>query len=379
MEISHKSILIISPQPWGNMYVAKHHYAIELAKQGNQVFFLNPPNPALDQEFELNAQSGIKNLHVLSYRPFFPLGLRFHIRWLYDFLMAFQIHRLNNFLNRSIDLVWCFEPNLYSNLHLFKGKTNIYHPVDELFYDYQIKVGQSAHLILSVTQEILDKFHKFKVPKYFIHHGLAEEFINTNPIIRTYPKEGTIKVGYTGNLLRKDIDIPVFIEIIQSNPEIEFHIWGSYQSNSAEQTKEAIQSKDFIKFLQQAKNVTLYGAVSPSTLAKDIQGMDAFLICYDVNKDQSKGTNYHKVMEYLSTGKVIISNNITTYVQMPHLVQMIPSRKNNAELIILFNRIINQINSYNNAESQLKRIAFAKEHTYGNHINAIKNILIFLN
>ena len=27
---------------------------------------------------------------------------------------------------------------------------------------------------------------------------------------------------------------------------------------------------------------------------------DAFLICYDVDKDQSKGTNYHKTLEFIS-------------------------------------------------------------------------------
>ena len=41
--------------------------------------------------------------------------------------------------------------------------------------------------------------------------------------------------------------------------------------------------------------------------------MDAFLICYDVEKDQSKGTNYHKVMEYLAYGRPIVSNYVSRY------------------------------------------------------------------
>jgi len=42
--LSDKLILILTPQSWGNMLLAKHHYAIELAKSGNRVYFLNPPD-----------------------------------------------------------------------------------------------------------------------------------------------------------------------------------------------------------------------------------------------------------------------------------------------------------------------------------------------
>lgn len=41
---NNKTILIISPEPWGKMMISKHHYALELAKLGNEVYFLNPPN-----------------------------------------------------------------------------------------------------------------------------------------------------------------------------------------------------------------------------------------------------------------------------------------------------------------------------------------------
>ncbi len=44
MKIINKTILFISPGPWGINHVSKHHYAIELAKIGNDVYFLNPPS-----------------------------------------------------------------------------------------------------------------------------------------------------------------------------------------------------------------------------------------------------------------------------------------------------------------------------------------------
>ena len=365
MELKDKTILVVSPQRWGKMHVAKHHYAIELAKRGNQVIFLNPPDEGIKEAFKWDKDTGIEGLRVLTYRPYFPLNLRFHLRPVYDLLMYGQVRRLLKFLKQPLDVVWCFEPNLYSNLYWFRAKFNIYHPVDELFYDYQIKVGRSAHLILSVTHEILSKFAHITVPKQFIHHGLAEEFVHAQPVLKTYPHEGPIKVGYTGNLLRQDIDIPVFTQIIQENPAVEFHLWGAYQAQSSNFGGDLhADNARFIEFLQQAPNVVLHGMVSPSILATAIQDMDAFLICYDIDKDQSKGTNYHKIMEYLSTGKVIVSNNVTTYQNKPDLLHMPFSRNHNQELSIYFKHAVKNIDIFNHESKQSARFIFAQENSY---------------
>jgi hypothetical protein len=376
MELKDKTILVVSPQRWGKMHVAKHHYAIELAKRGNQVIFLNPPDEGIKEAFKWDKDTGIEGLRVLTYRPYFSLNLRFHLRLVYDLLMYRQVRRLVQFLKQPLDIVWCFEPNLYSNLGWFKAKFNIYHPVDELFYDYQIKVGHSAHLILSVTHEILSKFAHLVAPKQFIHHGLAEEFVHAQTVLKTYPHEGPIKVGYTGNLLRQDIDIPVFTQIIQENPAVEFHLWGAYQAQSSNFGGDLhADNARFIEFLQQAPNVVLHGMVSPSVLATAIQDMDAFLICYDIDKDQSKGTNYHKIMEYLSTGKVIVSNNVSAYKDKPDLIQMVVERKNNEKILPLLKKIINNLETYNSIKSQNIRIEFALGNKYLNNLLKINEII----
>jgi hypothetical protein len=116
--------------------------------------------------------------------------------------------------------------------------------------------------------------------------------------------------------------------------------------------------------LQQAPNVVLHGMVSPSVLATAIQDMDAFLICYDIDKDQSKGTNYHKIMEYLSTGKVIVSNNVTTYQNKPDLLHMPFSRNHNQELSIYFKHAVKNIDIFNHESKQSARFIFAQENSY---------------
>jgi len=100
--------------------------------------------------------------------------------------------------------------------------------------------------------------------------------------------------------------------------------------------------------------------------------MDVFLICYDIIKDQCKGTNYHKVMEYLSTGKVIVSNNITTYHERPDLVTMISDRSSNRDLPTLFKKVIENLEEYNSSALQKSRREFAAENTYQKQIERIE-------
>jgi len=101
----------------------------------------------------------------------------------------------------------------------------------------------------------------------------------------------------------------------------------------------------------------------------------AFLICHDINKDQSRGTNYHKLLEYLAVGKVIISNNVTTYKDHPDLVVMNDSRENNSSLPGLFQKVINNLEQYNSIELQQKRIRFAEKFIYSSQLSKIEKFL----
>jgi glycosyltransferase involved in cell wall biosynthesis len=155
-----------------------------------------------------------------------------------------------------------------------------------------------------------------------------------------------------------------------------FECWGSYaraQSNIG--GGEDAATRDFITSLRELKNVILHGPVPSAVLAKAVHDMDAFLICYDVQKDQSKGTNYHKILEYLSTGKVVISNNVTTYQHDPLLIAMTQERLHNRDLPGLFRNIIDNLHQYNSMDKQEYRIAFARDNTYTRQIERIEKIL----
>jgi hypothetical protein len=376
--LSNKTILILSPQSWGNMLLAKHHYAIELAKRGNTVYFLNPPD---NDHWNLKSgrhrirvhSSGIHpGLILIEQKLFFPYKLKFHSRALYNVLIKRQIQEIQECIGKIPDIIWSFDlGNLFPLTLFHKSIFKIFHPVDEPGDRNALKAAAGANILFSVTKEILGKYKDFPIPSFFINHGLAEEFIHGGENVRL--REEPINVGISGNLLRPDLDRKILQQIIRENPQVSFHLFGSYsagQSNIGAATGSSADS--FIEALKTAKNVILHGVLKTGELAARLNKMDAFLISYDVQLDQSKGTNYHKVMEYLSTGKVIISNNITTYREFPELIRMIDERTSNERLPLLFRETLSNLEKWNSEQLRHRRKSFACDNMYQKQIDRIE-------
>ncbi|MFM9910763.1 MAG: hypothetical protein ACKVOW_15600 [Chitinophagaceae bacterium] len=377
--LKKKIILIISPQEWGNMLLSKHHYALELAKKGNRVYFLNPPDQLQrlkPNSIHINSSPFHNELFFIEHRLFFPFGFKFKSMRLFHFLMRFHIKKLLKQIGQPFDIVWSFDiGNIYPLSFFSKKSIKIFHPVDEPLTQQAINAAADCDIIFSVTNEILTKYQQFPAPKYFINHGVSEDFLAVFKE-KSYQPRLPVKVGYSGNMLRNDIDRRVLLNIISENKQIEFHIFGSYQINQSNiGGDETDEIKEFIQQLIQSSNVLLHGVLDQQKLAKAFAEMDAFLICYDIEKDQSKGTNYHKIMEYLATGRIIISNNITTYAHAPSLIQMAAERDHNKQLLFLFNAVIENLRYFNSTELLEERKKFAGENVYSRQLERIEELL----
>jgi hypothetical protein len=378
-ELRNKTILLISPQQWGKMFISKHHYAVELAKRGNEVYFLCPPDndqwklTGKTKRIKIGAVKEYPNLTLINHQLYFPYQLKFHAKGLYDFLMQKQVNDILAIIKKPVDIIWSFDiGNLYPFRLFGKKSYKIFHPVDEPLNKEAIEAARGCDVIFSVTHEILEKYRSPDVPGYFINHGVTEHFFKPAGIKTDHKTH----VGLSGNLLRPDIDRETLLKIIGENDDIVFDFFGSYEQNHANiggSSDDA--SAKFIASLKAQKNVVLHGTLGNRELAAAFFDMDCFLICYDIKKDQSKGTNYHKIMEYLSTGKVILSNNVTTYQHEPDLIQMSESRGNNDELPLLFKKVIAHLDDFNSNELRQKRIAFARDNLYCKQIERIEKMI----
>ena len=98
------------------------------------------------------------------------------------------------------------------------------------------------------------------------------------------------------------------------------------------------------------------------------------LLCYNYQYEINKCTNSHKILEYLSTGKVIISSKIQAYESNSNLICMLQDYDNGAYLD-LFDLTIKNIVHYNSTELQKKRIEFSLDNSYEKQINRIESYI----
>ena len=80
-------------------------------------------------------------------------------------------------------------------------------------------------------------------------------------------------------------------------------------------------------------------------------------------------------MEFISTGKIVVANNITTYKNRPDLVHMFPEREHNKTLPRVFKEVINSLAHYNAETAQENRKKFARENTYSKQLMRIEELL----
>lgn len=371
----NKTIVIVSQQDWGKMFISKHHYASELAKLGNTVYYLE--GPSIDKSIPIGyikiIKTEIEGVFVIRHRLFYPSSIKHKFYLMHTVLMKMHIGRILGKLNKEIDIVWSFDMSATIPLSAFPGNVlKILMPVDEHNNKHSIADGKNADVILSVTNEILDKYSVCNKPRLFVNHGVSNVFISEAIPAKANTAQN---VALSGNFLRNDIDWGVLLSIMRTHPAIKFHFFGSYKQNDGNLTSHAqyIPVRELSEAIN-LPNTQFYGIVSSNTLAEMLRKMDVFLICYDISKDQSNGTNYHKILEYLGIGKVVVSNNVTTYSNTD-LIEM-PQERNNKNLLSVFNRVVNNLDYYNSVEIQDRRIAYASSHTYyGN----IKRIEFFIN
>jgi glycosyltransferase involved in cell wall biosynthesis len=368
MNVEFKTVLIISPESWGRSKVSKHHYALAFAEKGFKVYFLNLTTNASAQKDEPCTENDNIILSYINISAFVD-KLRFHSRSLYNFVMKSIIV---NWVKKhpQLDYLVSFDCNgVFTNLALFRAKSTIFFPVDQVKDEHK-KEYKGYDKLVSISPVILKGFST-KVSPALIHHGLSSYFTDKN---YKYSEKSKIEsVTYVGNLLIGPIlDKAVIKDIIDSNDDLVFHFYGAYEpKNNNLGSNLSNETITFITYLKSKKNCVLHGIVSPKELADAYNNIDAFLVCYDYNHDKNECSNSHKIMEYLSTGKPIISTRVSMYDDLNLFPMM--TTFDNTDFPSFFNRQIKEWTSISTLSHFEKRVAFANKNTYSNKVLDIIN------
>ena len=370
-----QKVLLISPQPWDHIHLSKHHYAMELARQGNEVFFLGPPDDTVDEGIRVEAAADTPGLKILRYRLGIPPAVRIHMRPMFDLLLRRTISNIRE-ATGPVDVVWCFDFNLFADLGVFGAGLNIFHPVDRVSQQAHVDIGRSADAIFSVSELILSSFADIDVPRFFINHGLSDAFARaaSQSPDNSVRKSGPPRIGYAGNLTRPPLNRAVLRRMVTEAADAEFHFWGPYQISEGDEIESAAESREFVRFLQHAPNVILHGPVASDVLAAGMRDIDCFVLSYSLHSTESDRSNSHKILEYLSTGKVVVSSRISSYAGREDLLRM-PAGDDDSELPGLLRDTLSRLDEFNAPPLRRVRQAFALDNTYPKQVDRIRQAL----
>lgn len=361
MPLRNQSILILSPEPWGTNFVSKHHYAAELGEH-NRVHFAGPPGwhwplrrwaPSGERVRLLNYPS-IPGLNRLPARMARPLR-RLQARW------------LETLAGGPFDLVWNFDPFVFQDLSVFRCKLKIYHGVDLHYTDLENDCVAGADVAFFTSDLLRQRHAHSATPAFQINHGLSRIFAQ-RPGKDWSAHPGPIQVGFVGNLHYRFLDYELLYQIIRAHPQVVFNLVGpTGSSNLGSQPRQ-----NQLERIQSLENVKCWGAVHPARLTELFESFDLFLMCYQGDDYKTELANPHKLLEYLSSGKVTVCHYADQYRDQRHLLAMADQQ---AELPALFERVVTRLAEYNSAELSARRREYALANTYASQIARIENLL----
>ncbi len=361
-----KNILIISPEPWSGQSVSKHHYAITLASQGKEVYFLNPPNDNI-KDIQIYP-TNYKHLYTITDNKV-AKGLRFYPKRLRVLCERRWLERVEKIIDNRFDTIWLFENSRFYDMGFAGDRLKIYHPVD-INQNFHIKEASlSADICFGTSDYIINTVNRYNKKAYKIHHGTA---LSSNPQSLSKEQEerfehSDINVVYVGNLdmIFVDIDIDILESLVARYSSITFHLVGSFD-----------KSKPTFNLLKRYTNIIRWGRVDSSLILSILSKCDISLLLYKAYTEYQKAqlSSPHKLMEYLASGKVVVSTYVDEYKDKRELLEMVDD---SSDYLRLFESVVKDLDFYNSKDNQKMRMEFAQNHSYPKQLEKIYSFISY--
>ncbi|MFY0628612.1 MAG: hypothetical protein JXR07_20105 [Reichenbachiella sp.] len=351
MILEGKNILLISPEPWSEVWVSKHHYAHHLAKMSNKVFFLNPPSKIT----EVNEVE--PNLWVIHCKPKYR-GLHFLPHRINAFLTKVEFQYVQKLSEIKFDMIWNFDSSRFFNLSKI-DTVNICHIVDWNQNFQREILAATSNLCLSTSSYLQEELARFNPKSYFVQHGFTPNKIVP---IELPGNSNQIKAAYVGNLNIKYLDWPLIHKLVSSKPDVDFYFIGPYNLDEGHELMKSVFDLD---------NSFFIGPVPSYMIGSYLDLMNILLLVYLANKYPIQLSNPHKILEYLGSGKTILATHTSQYDQHLKLLFMTSQE----QYIENFNKIISKLTIHNSIYLKEKRIDFAIQNSYSNQIKKIAKFI----
>jgi len=356
-KLQEKSILIISNEPWGDIWYSKHNWAYELSKK-NKVFFVNSPRRWRFKNLfynEVSIETYSDNLKIINYNNRLPLTRFELIFQLNEKIIAKAILKSLKKGSTKNLIFWSFDPYRFSSPKLFKPERSIFFRVDKFLLLKRERTLLSNVDGLIVTAEVLLK-HTSSKRHLILSHGISEEeFTPSNKI-----EYDSGYLLYVGNIDYR-MDILLLKKLLIEFPDETFLFIGRVVETDNETFKD-------IFYRDKYKNITVHGIEHFKKLKNYVYNSKACLAPMDISIDGNE-IHHHKSLQYLAMGKPIISPVFNDEINKD---EFILGYKNSEEAIQI-------LRNFDNNETPAvieNRINFAKQFIYS---NLIKKVETFLN
>jgi hypothetical protein len=361
-KFSHKSIFLVSPEGWNYLFVSKHHYAMELAKRGNKVYFINPPEKSIPGGLRITKSGQDDNLYIVDYSPRFK-GLRFLPRFIMRLVDRSFIRKVEAKAGLKFDVVWNFENSRFFDLGFAgKGVLKIYFQVDENQDFHPAVAASTAGIALAINSGILETIKLYNKNSFLVPHSFQGHLSDKASKILSgeYKYElpaGPLKVMYIGNLDNYYLDTHLLEEVIKQNPGVEFMLVGPIDTKN-----------ELYKRLKELANIKFTGKVSFRDIPAMLEEADALMLVYNKTFTYSS----HKLLEYLASGKTIISTYMKEHAHSPKLVYMCELHEQYPQH---FRQVLSNIADNNSTENMQARIRFALDNTYSKQLDKLEDLI----
>lgn len=359
MLLNGKRILIISPQPWAGLQMSKHHLAIALAARGNYVVFLDPPQKEV-QGVSVRQEGKVA---VATYRHWLrgvnKLPMILH-RWYYRRTLS----QLTKATGGPFDILWCFDTSRMKWFPKGMGYP-LLHLADIDIVQQGKGLLEGASLVLAVSAAIQTKAlaHKPQAPVIDVGHALDQRWLDFPKQDRGNGNDSPRIVAYAGQMQWNYVDWTALFSIATGHAKMEFHFYGPYHEDHIHPAFPAVFD---------LPNTYFHGRVDKSELIPALHAADILLLSYRDDLSEDQCSNSHKILEYLSTGNVVVSSHISAYRKRDDVLLMAPKGSN---IVTVFENAVEEYGALNHQTKRLERRAFAAQHSFPHFLKRVENLL----
>jgi hypothetical protein len=303
---SNEVVVVTSDEPWGPIWHTQLHYAFQLSKR-YQVVYFDPPEPwTIRNLFSWNqpVKKVSDTLTVIRYFNFLPSFLGKVALKIND---AVNESLCNNLMKKNgygaISVLWHFDP--FRSFHTFRKNKkikHIYHVVDPIAGSHlDVEQSLAADLVIITSPKFMEHYRKLNKNVAQIGQGADTQFFQVQ-------ESDTVKqklVSYDSILLlgtiSDEIDL-LFLQVLANKFPRKLVLIGPDTTRDA-------QKKEQFQQLLSIEGVTWLGPMPPVEFRKHLQACSIGIIAYDNSRhDRNNLRSPLKVISYLAAGKSIVSN-----------------------------------------------------------------------